>query len=213
MSATNGSEDHDRPRCGAKTANGTCGLPKGWGTNHVGIGACKLHGGSTPNHVKQANGQKAQAAVATFGLPREIDPQAALLEEVYRTAGHVDYLGRVVAELEQEELKQLDAGERFEKPAVWVEMYQAERKHLVRVAATCISVGIAERQVRLAEDQGRQLASVLRDVLGDTFAALASAASEPGGLTVDVLVRIQRDAVPAVVQRRLSEVMALEVGG
>lgn len=170
---------------------------------------CRWHGGNA-GQVKAAverrrqEGQ-AKAAVVTFGLPREIDPQTALLEEVHRTAGHVAYLGQVVAELEQSELTQLDAGERFERPAVWVEMYERERTHLVKVAATCISAGIAERQVRLAEDQGRQLAGVLRDVLADVFGLLGEA-----GVSVDVLVRVQREAVPGVVRRRLSEVM--EVG-
>jgi hypothetical protein len=36
-------------KCGAKTRNGTqCNRPSGWGTKHVGIGKCKLHGGASP---------------------------------------------------------------------------------------------------------------------------------------------------------------------
>jgi len=36
-------------KCGAKTRDGTpCELPAGWGTDHVGWGRCKLHGGATP---------------------------------------------------------------------------------------------------------------------------------------------------------------------
>jgi len=35
--------------CGAKTRAGTpCKKPAGWGTNHKGVGKCKLHGGATP---------------------------------------------------------------------------------------------------------------------------------------------------------------------
>ena len=34
--------------CGAKTRDGTpCAHPAGWGTDHPGVGRCKLHGGST----------------------------------------------------------------------------------------------------------------------------------------------------------------------
>lgn len=195
--------------CGAKrrqgdpeVGGGVCRLPAGWGTEHVGIGRCKLHGGTTPAQVKHVNGQKAAAAVVTFGLPVDVDPQTALLEEVHRTAGHVAWLGQKVAELDEADLKQLDMSERFEKPAVWVEMYERERAHLVKVAATCISAGIAERQVRLAEDQGRQLADVLRNVIGDVFRLLGEA-----GIEVDVLVRVQREQVPVVVRHRLSEVL------
>lgn len=32
-------------RCGR---NNECGLPAGWGTDHTGVGACKLHGGASP---------------------------------------------------------------------------------------------------------------------------------------------------------------------
>jgi len=33
-------------RCGR--TDDECGLPAGWGTDHTGVGACKLHGGATP---------------------------------------------------------------------------------------------------------------------------------------------------------------------
>jgi hypothetical protein len=40
-------------KCGAETrSGGNCGRPKGWGTDHVGFGNCKLHAGSTPNGRK-----------------------------------------------------------------------------------------------------------------------------------------------------------------
>lgn len=39
----------DFPRCGAKNRSGQpCGQKAGWGTDHVGKGRCKLHGGLTP---------------------------------------------------------------------------------------------------------------------------------------------------------------------
>jgi hypothetical protein len=35
--------------CGATNRNDEpCGLPAGWGTDHVGEGRCRLHGGATP---------------------------------------------------------------------------------------------------------------------------------------------------------------------
>lgn len=39
-----------RPRCGAwgRNAQRPCMKAPGWGTNHAGVGRCKLHGGSTP---------------------------------------------------------------------------------------------------------------------------------------------------------------------
>lgn len=141
-------------------------------------------------------------AVQVYGLPRDVDPQTALLEEVHRTAGHVAWLGEKVAAFAvDDDLKQRDQSGRFEKASVWLDIYQSERKHLTAVAKAAIDAGVAERQVRLAEEQGAVLADVLRNVLADVFGLLAAS-----GLSVEVLGRVQRDEVPAVLRRRLSAV-------
>jgi hypothetical protein len=42
------SEGEDSRYCGAKTrSGGSCKRPAGWGTDHVGTGRCKLHGGKS----------------------------------------------------------------------------------------------------------------------------------------------------------------------
>jgi hypothetical protein len=63
--------------------------------------ACKLHGGASPTHVRAAQRREAERAVELFGLPREVEPHQALIEEVYRAAGHVAWLGEVVGQLEK----------------------------------------------------------------------------------------------------------------
>lgn len=166
--------------CGAKKrqGEGTCTRPAGWGTDHVGSGRCKLHGGSTPAGGKAAEREQAIAAVAMYGLPREIDPHAALLEELHRTAGHVAFLQQIISAGELIREKSATGKRRTVKldqqtfaagdqPSVWMALYAAERKHLADVAKTCIQVGIAERQVALAEQQGHLIAQVLRGVLKD----------------------------------------------
>jgi hypothetical protein len=191
-------DDGRRGKCGARTrSGGTCGRPAGWGTDHVGYGACKLHGGATPNAGKAARREMAREAVDVYGLPREIDPAVALLEELYRTAGHVSWLGQLIAEAERGEdvLKQFSTGRdgtEWEKPSVWVELYQWERKHLASVAADCVRVGIEERRVRLAEQQGELLAAVIRGVLTELGVA-------------------DRPEVPAVVRRHLMAIEATAV--
>jgi hypothetical protein len=167
--------------CGAKTrTGGRCGKVAGWGTDHVGYGNCKLHFGATPNAGIAAQREQAIEMVATYGLPREVDPHQALLEELHRTAGAVAYLGQIVADGDQSDLKQyasagsfessIDGVDRalvWEKPSIWLELYQRERKHLVAVAKTCVDVGIEERRVRLAEQQGELLATVIRGIAVD----------------------------------------------
>lgn len=176
--------------CEAKTrGGGRCQRPAGWGTDHVGVGSCKLHGGSTPAGRKSAQRQAAANAVVTYGLSREVDPHAALLEELHRTAGHVAWLEQKIAGFETDgELKQYAGSEDgllWEKPAVWVELYHRERKHFAEIAKTCISVGIEERRVRIAEQQGQLIAQVIRGVLTD-------------------LGVIDRPETPSVVRRHLT---------
>ena len=46
MKTPGNGKSHEGPRCGAKTrSGGTCKKEAGWGTDHVGHGRCRLHGG------------------------------------------------------------------------------------------------------------------------------------------------------------------------
>lgn len=147
-----------------------------------GASVCVAHGGAAPQ-VKAAAARNleretAERAVATLGLPREIDPHTALLEEVWRAAGHVAWLQEVVAGLERQRVVQgviktvqlPDGGRRVEVGAAistWVALYQGERDRLVRAAREAIHAGVAERQVRIAEGQAQMLARVISLVVTD----------------------------------------------
>lgn len=185
-----GRDNERRLYCGAKKrqSEGTCERPAGWGTDHPGIGKCKLHGGGTKSHKTAAKIELARQAVVTYGLPRQIAPDAALLEEVWRTAGHVQWLGELVQLADARDLTQ--RGEQgVVVESVWVDMYRKERAHLVAVAKAAIAAGIAERQVRVAEQQGAILAGAVREILDRL------------GLTAE-----QRAKVPQVVPAVLREI-------
>src|ERR1700761_465401 len=84
--------------CGAKTrSGGKCQKQKGWGTDHLGTGRCKLHGGNT------ANGQKAAAneAATIMGVGLDVDPHEALLTCVRIPAGEIASCSALIAELEK----------------------------------------------------------------------------------------------------------------
>lgn len=183
MTAPESSAHHDGSRCGGprKKGRGPCTQFAGWGTPHPGVGRCKLHGGSTQTHV--AAGRKALAvqAVKTYGLPVDVSPTDALLNEVKWAAGHVAWLRDRVQELEQDALKWGKTKTEDHRatefpgvntteaaaPNVWLELYARERKHLLDVCRAAIAAGIEERRVRLAEQQGALLASVIRAILDD----------------------------------------------
>lgn len=181
---------------------------------------CYSHGGGGPTPALQRRKQeglkrwseereqnkqvaKLARAVRTLGLPLEIDPQQALLQEIYRTAGAVAWLGERVGDLPEsalswnlvsEERKQGTegfAGEDGEggevdltttihgaKPAVLLELYHRERNHLVHVCKVAITCGIAERQIRIAEEQGQQIAQTLRMTFEDPELGLSEAQLE-----------------------------------
>lgn len=165
-------------RCGATTRSGRgCRKSAGWGTEHVGRGRCRLHGGNTRNHRRAAQTAMAAEQVAVYGLPADVDPHDALLEEVHRTAGAVRWIGQIVARLDEGQVtkgitRTVDKPTGRETTAeaalnVWVQLYQAERQHLVRVCKAAIDAGIDERRVQIAEQQAATLVAVLRSTLDD----------------------------------------------
>lgn len=89
-----------RPRCGATKRDGSpCRHGAGWGTDHAGIGRCKLHGGSTPTHRRSAEVECQRRAVASLGLSLEVDPAEALLDAVHEAAANVAFLREIVSAL------------------------------------------------------------------------------------------------------------------
>ena len=54
----------------------------------------------------------------------------------------------------------------FEARVIY-QMYWEERDRVARIAKACLDAGVAERQVRLAEEFGSMLADVLRAVFDD----------------------------------------------
>lgn len=137
---------------------------------------CRHHGGRSPQAIAAAERRReereAQDAAATYGLPRHIEPHVALLEELCRTAGHVAWLGDLIADGDKTTVT--TATMFGVKPSVWVELYQRERKHYGDIAAACLRAGVEAAQVALAEQQGRLLVEVIGAIvteLGHDIAA------------------------------------------
>lgn len=158
------------PKCGVKkdglssSGEGTCNNPAGWGTQHVGSGPCKLHGGTLPNVTKRHLRKLQGAELAVFGTPKEVDPHTAVLQTVHATAGHVAWLYEKIQEMGEVEgdmtLHQYTS--MGIRASVWVEMYERERMMLLRASKAAVDMGVSERQVQLAEEQGKLIAMVLQ---------------------------------------------------
>jgi hypothetical protein len=143
---------------------------------------CRMHGGAQPaarrNGERRVQEQAAREATATYGLPVEVDPHDALLQEVHRTAGHVAWLHEIVQAIAQDDLirgvtkvvRMPDGTTRTEveaAPTVWLTQYQKERDHLRKVCADAIRAGVEERLVRLEEEKAVRLAACVRGIVSD----------------------------------------------
>lgn len=172
--------------CGARKrqGEGTCRRPSGWGTNHLGYGRCKLHGGTTPSGKVSAEREEVRARLRLYAGERAlIDPVTALLEELHRTAGIVRSFEDYLAGMDDEDPTR----------AGIVEIYRQEREALRKVSKAAIDAGVSERYVRLAERMGDQITNLLNAVFGDPDLAMT-----PG----------QRQLVPQLVRKHMAALPA-----
>ena len=139
--------------CGAKTTNGDpCRNLAGYGTDHLGIGACKFHGGKTKPHRQRAVKLTAQAEMVTLGAPLDIKPHEALLGVLRATAGHVAWLNTEVGRLN---------GLADDEGATLVRLYSQERDRLTVVAKACLDAGISKIEVELNQRTTEQVAGAV----------------------------------------------------
>lgn len=140
----------------------------------------------------------------TYGTPARVTAEQALVEELWRTAGHVKWLGERVAELEAAALTwgqsstvtrwwgEFPGREAVEKsgPHVLLDLYDRERRHLVHIATSIVSAGLAAKLISAAQEQGAAFARCTDAILHDL------------GLSEE-----QWAMVPEVVPRRFRELM------
>ena len=162
----------DHPKCGARVwdpdlegydpergagAWRPCKQPAGYGTTHPGYGHCKYHYGNT--RALRTHGARLMIRGEAYKLcqargidPDSVSPERVMMEELARSYAVVNYL---------ESQTDIDA-------AMWPDwqtVMMAERKHMVAVAKAMIDAGIAERHVKIIEDQARVLGQAVRTIL------------------------------------------------
>lgn len=182
-------------KCNAQKTDGSgdkCSRAAGYGTDHLGWGRCKFHGGATP--AGKIYAAKVEAADRILGFPIEIEPAEAILQQVRQSAGHVQWYHQQILRFDDVtggDAKQvlLQLSEQGWDRSAWVRLYNEERDRLTRFAKLALDAGVAERQVKLAESQGELVAVALRGILKDL------------GLTPDQEMR-----APEIVTRHLRAV-------
>lgn len=188
--------------CGAfsRRKQRLCRRPAGWGTDHPGIGACKLHGGSMRNHRIAAVRTMIDIELgATFGanLPVDIHPTDALIELVKMTAGYVRWLNARVSELSNISERNKQTG--ITELSVTVRSLGEYTDRLARFSKMALDAGVEERLVRVAEQQGDLIASMLVDVLSKLGLSESQKELVPG-LVREGLLSLQGDAITTASQ-------------
>lgn len=161
--------------CGARNRKGgRCGKPKGWGTDHVGSGRCKFHGGSSPSGRRFANRERAlDFARGALGDAVPGSPLDAMQEAVDLARGLVAWHRHELAEAGQLIGTSEDVAARVRIDALrepYADAVRLERD----VAKAAIDAGIAERRQRLAERSAELLAGAIADGLQEAFGDLAT---------------------------------------
>jgi hypothetical protein len=170
--------------CGAKRrTGGKCNMAAGWGTNHPGIGKCKLHGGSMPNHVKAAATQEYRTLL---GKPIEVTPEEAILNCIKIRSGEVQWLTDRMAQLEEKHwVEETMLGKQFH---LYARERQAAMRDLAKFGQMAIQMNIEERRVRIAETYGESIAMLLRGILDELMPHMTKEG---------------REGAPAIVKRHL----------
>ena len=174
-------------KCGAKTRQGRpCKRKAGAGTGHPGIGRCANHLGATKRHETTAAIHLAKRELSVMGQPLPIHPIDAILQCVSIAAGEVQYASDRISELEQEHAVgpeissrplKLEKGaesrsERVEDhgpPAlhIWIRVRHDAMDRLAHYSKVALAAGVAERQIRIAEQQAQLIASAVKGILTD----------------------------------------------
>jgi hypothetical protein len=166
--STPGHDDH-RPRalCGGvlKQRDGTCTQAAGWGTSHPGVGACKLHGGSTPSHVAAAQKVQAEQVLRRVWNP-DATPVTDSVAALQRLAGRLEQAADVIG-------AQLTVGEPCElcgrggvdlepvNAAAWIRTVRELRTALAEMER----LGIASRGMEITQALAGELGSAVRRIL------------------------------------------------
>lgn len=147
---------------------------------HTGIPGRDRKAGLDAAH-KEIQKHETNRKAVLYGLPQDVTPSEALLQELARTQGHVLWLAGKVADIADEKdltwgkieetVRSGDEDHNWDETKYsaaennWLRMYKAERTHLVHVANTISKLGIAEAYVRVAAAQAQMFETALIKIL------------------------------------------------
>lgn len=164
----------DKPKCGAKTrqpeSSGSCQRPAGWGTDHAGIGHCRLHGGNTKAQRTQADRIRADREVRAVLAELDVAPIEDPLSALMQLGGQVLAWQQATAMLVNGlgERVRYEGGTGAEQLRAEVQLYERSMDRAEKVLSSIARLNIEERLAQISEAQADR-------VLAAIDAALAAA--------------------------------------
>lgn len=174
----------EHPKCGAQKRQGPpgdlCRRPAGWGTDHPGVGVCKLHGGNTRAHraaaARQIAEEQARTLLATLNAQPVEDPFTALARLAGQAVAWQEALADIVNRL-GDRIRYEGAGG-AEQLRAEIALYERAMDRVGTILARIAQLGIEDRMARVTERQADALVAALEAGLasaGVTGAAAAEA--------------------------------------
>lgn len=172
---------HDGPRCGApkRQGEGTCTQVAGWGTDHVGEGPCRKHGGNMPTVAKSARLRLVDREVRElFGKVVEPTPVDNPLAAFSAFAGEVVAWKDLMRQL-LEGLTRADYADEMgiEHARALVELYERAMDRANTVLSSFARLKIDDRLAAITEKQKQTIIRAIEAALeeagidGDGMAA------------------------------------------
>lgn len=187
--------------CGGRTTSGApCRRPKGWDTPHPGIGRCKLHGGSTRNHIKHAEKERRKGEIGKLieEISRDSDSdQVGTISEAVTVARRMMRATDVLVR-ELDDLVAKTGEDGWEQHDL-VAQLQQWTTNAAKIAKLGLDAGIDERRQSLQEEQAELMAQGFRTLIDGFTAALARA-----GLERKIIEATWRESGPELVREALA---------
>lgn len=191
------SSDGHVPLCGAAARTGSpCRLEAGWGTDHVGVGTCKYHLGSTRTH--RARGKlmlaerDAAASLAEIGYEPIGDPIEELADVAAQAKALMSFFANKVADLGSLRYRSEGGTEQLRAE---VSLYERAMDRTAKLLEALGRLGLEEhRQAR-------------NDAVADNYLALMRATAElQASLLASLGVSVEqlqawREATPRLVRQ------------
>lgn len=145
---------------------------------------------------------RATARFGNFPIPADMSPVDILVDELKRSAGFCFWIESKMAEWD-DDLVELQTENIDDKgsmqiatnnKALWMDIWQRERKHLATVAKMCVDAGVDQRRIELAERQ----AEMMFTLINEAFDMLSLSPEQKAAVPKIMPALIRRVAIPSI---------------